>query len=325
MIFFVVFYHLCIKNNNDNNNIKFFFNKSFRFPLENTSSTNQFSGKLSDFFLGTFMKSLASSSIDKNNKSSNSNSLINKSLLAFYFENNIENNNFNTKDLENKISNILKNYLIELDSDDKNITSINTGNLSNYMVSSMRLIEGGFYCKTNLNDSASVPSHSMVIALNLISANEKNLRNLKSELKNNISNIYNNNNNSYKKARNLNNDNNEKDAEESFKELKLFFDVKFDFTKKSFTVEKINFNVANNIQISLPNDYEEVMKISENENFVFYIAKKFGLKCTGDLFAASKDRNLWTLSKKNLVLSQNENLINQEINSEFIADFVNVI
>jgi len=229
---------------------------------------------------------------------------INKSLLTFYFENSIDNNDYNTKELETKISNILKTYLIELNSDDKSIPAINPNNLNTYMVSSMQLIEGGFYCKSQ---STEYPSHSMVIAVSLISSNEKNLRNLNSKLtiKNSGSNM---------KGRILNSNN---------EELKFFFNIKFDFGKKRFLVEKINFNFDNNIQINFPNDYEEVMKISENENFVFYVAKKFGRNCIGDLYVANKDRNLWTLSKKNLVLSQNDYSVDIS-NSEFIADFSNV-
>lgn len=241
-----------------------------------------------------------------------------KSLLAFYFQSSTDNNEFNTKDLENQISNLLKNHLIELNTEHKaNSANNKTHNSNNYWLSSMQLVEGGFYGK-KLN--ADNNSHSMVIALDIISEDEKILRNLASKQTNSKST---NNNNNNMKARILNYDENYASKDNKSKdELKLLFNVKFDYTKKSFLVEKINFNIDKNIQINLPNEYEDMLKINENDHFVFYIAKKFGIKCSGDLFVANKDRNLWTLAKKNLVLSQ-RNLVDS-ISNEFIADFINV-
>jgi len=239
-----------------------------------------------DFFIGTFLKTL------DNNAQKNLN---NNVFLAFYFENNIDNNDFNTINLENKIKNIIKSYGLEIETEFTSNTLKNKENL--YSIVSMELIEGGYLTKDN---SQGHYLSSMIIAVD-ITLNQAN---------------FNNNYLNQMKSENLK-------REENIHRIKLFFDVKLDIVKKNFEVEKINFNIDNNLQLNFPLHYEEVMKIKENDFFIFYIAKKNGNNCAGDLFVVHKDINLWTLSKKNIIYSQNENsIIGDE--QEYFADFHNV-
>ncbi len=218
-------------------------------------------------------------------------------------ENSSDNNDFNTNDLENKIQKILRNHLIEINLKSNNNSNQKSNILYDYSVTSMKLIEGGFFNKKNEEEN----SHSIIISVHLISSEKifKNFRNLSQQ--------------NWIKNRLLG-----KTETENYEELNFFFDVKYDTSKNSFDVEKINFNIDNEIKFYFPSVYDSLFKIHENENFGFYVAENKSNLCTGDLFISSKDKNIWKLSKKNVVISHKINQINN-YDIEYSADFINVI
>ena len=193
---------------------------------------------------------------------------------------------------------------------------------NSYDIELMEIIKGSYYNKIQTNENL----HSLVLAIDLVKKKPETPKRYLIE----FNKIYTQHIILKNKKNSLKNDSEIRNLDEvksnDSEDIKFFFNIRYDKTKNNFDIEKINFKIENQVFHYLPNIYESIIKIDENENFVFYLAKKNNM-CTGDLFISHKDRNLWTLSAKNLVLSQNEIDDNYEIytRDNYLFDFSQVI
>lgn len=257
---------------------------------------------------------------------------------------NIQNSsrNVNDKDQNNNDSKINNNSSNSDNQEEKDRKAL-------YKISSIQSFEGAFFERNLSNEYL----HSLFIYAELTKTNPNTIESSKNDSDTVDSNSHNSNikvkettersiedflfssfeMNKFSYAKNIYNSNNflkngnaaAEAAEKSLERIKLFFKVRFNKQKMIFDVEKINFKINNKISFIFPDAYDSIIKINENSNYLFFIAKKKN-RCIGDLFVANKDRNLWSMSMKNVILSQQKNANENEgeIDAEYFADFIQV-